>query len=124
MGLRIIADDFKIIKTEPIYAVWCAMNQQLRQLSWFSCYLFTRLIKMIAIEMRITQNMDKFTNLQSTDPCDHMDQQCIGSDIERHPQKDIGASLIKLAGQTTIGDIKLKQTMTGRQGHLLSLIHI
>ena len=64
--------------------------------TWFARDLFTRLIKMIAVEMRITQNMDKFASLQSANPRDHMGQQGIRRDIKRHPYKDISASLIEL----------------------------
>ena len=85
MGLCVIAGNFKIIKTEPIYAVWCAMDQQLRQPTRFSQHLFTRLIKMIVVEMRITQNMDKFASQQSANPCDHMGQQSIRRYIKRNP---------------------------------------
>jgi hypothetical protein len=35
-------------------------------------------------------------------------QHRVGSDIERNPQKEIGASLIELAAEPSIGDIKLE----------------
>jgi hypothetical protein len=38
--------------------------------------------------------------------------------LNGHPQKNVGAALIKLARKLAVGDIELKETMTGRQGHI------
>jgi len=60
------------------------------------------LLQMIGIQVRITQGMHEITRLQTTDLRHHQRQQRIGSDVERHAQKDIAAALVQLTAQLAV----------------------
>ena len=74
---------------------------------------------MVAVQMRIAKRMDKLTGFQSAHLRHHHGQQCIAGDVERYAKEDIGAALVKLAGQFAVGNVKLKQRMARRQGHFV-----
>ena len=66
------------------------------------------LLQVIHIKMRITQSMNEISRCQPDHLRYHEGQQRVGSDIEWHAKKQIGASLIELAGQATVGNVKLE----------------
>ncbi len=53
-----------------------------------------------------------------------MQQQGVGGDIERHAEKDVGTALVELAGQTSLGHIKLEKGMAGRQRHFVDVADV
>lgn len=48
---------------------------------------------------------------------DHVRQQRVARNVEWHAQPNICGSLVHLAGQLTVGHVKLHQTVAGRKGH-------
>ena len=48
-----------------------------------------------------------------------MREQSIRGDVEGYPKKDVGAALVELAGELTVGNVKLEERMTGRQRHII-----
>ncbi len=72
-----------------------------------------RLINMVEIKMGITGRVDEVPCFQASYLCHHQQQQSIGSNVEGHSQESVGTALIKLQAQASIGNIKLKQAMTG-----------
>jgi hypothetical protein len=49
---------------------------------------------------------------------DHVREQRVAGDVERHAQEDVGAALVQLAGQLAVGDVELEEGVAGRQRHL------
>ena len=76
--------------------------------------------------MHIPEGMHKIPHFQPANLRHHMGQQGIGSDIERHTQKHVSGSLVKLARQAShalrvFRYIKLEQAMAGSQFHLRNI---
>jgi hypothetical protein len=86
--------------------------------------LQVHLLQMVKIEVGVTQGVDKLTRLQIRHLGHHLQQERIGSDIERHAQENVGAALVELAGKPPIGYVELKQAMAWRQGHLVDLADV
>ena len=74
--------------------------------------------------MAVATGPDEITRLQTADLRHHQGQQRVAGDVERHAQKNIGAALIKLTRQFSIGHIELEQRMTRHQRHLVQLAHV
>ena len=69
--------------------------------------------------MRIAKRMDKLTGFQAAYLRHHHGQQCVAGDVKRYAKENIGAALVKLAGQFAVGNVKLKQCVARRQGHFI-----
>ena len=76
---------------------------------------------MVQIQMRIAQGVHELAHAEPARLGDHMREQRIACDIERHPEKHVTAALIELTGQPPLRDIELKQGMTRRQRHVIDL---
>ena len=76
---------------------------------------------MVAVEVCISQGMDKISGLQSAYLGDHHGQKRIGGNVEGHSQEHVCAALVQLAGQFSVCHIELEQGVTRRQGHLVQL---
>jgi len=116
---------------------------ELRELSWLPCKLDLQCIHMIQIDMAITHNMHKISRIEITYVRQHMRQQRIARNIERHPEPHIAATLIQLTAQSPSGprlllyllprlctwrswiaDIELREHVTRRQRHLRNVRRI
>src|SRR5688572_24682392 len=54
----------------------------------------------------------------------HQGERGVGGDVEWHAEEQIRASLIELAAQFPVLDEKLKQGVTGREGHEIQLARV
>ena len=61
--------------------------------------------------------MHKLTDIQITLLGNHVRQQGVRGNIKRYAQEQIGASLVKLAGELAVGHVELEKAVTGCQRH-------
>lgn len=92
-----------------------------RERSHISRELFTNLIKMIGINMCISEHMDEFTWFETNHLCNHHCQECIRGDIKRYSEECIGTPLVHLTRELSIGHIELVHHMTRRKKHTVRL---
>src|SRR5437763_6776083 len=79
---------------------------------------------MIQVQVAVAADRSELSDRKIGLLRDEMGQQRIGSDVERYAEEDIGAALIKLAGQPAARDVKLEERVTGRQLHARDVAHI
>ena len=79
------------------------------------------LLEVVPVDVRVARGMDELARLQPADLCDHHREERVGRDVERYAQKDVGTTLIELAGELSVGDVELEQTVAGGQSHLIDL---
>lgn len=79
---------------------------------------------MIVIDVYIAKGMNELARFEIAYLSNHQGQQRVGGDVKGYAKEKIGASLIKLTRQFTIGHIELEQKMTGWQRHFLYHPHI
>ena len=72
----------------------------------------------------IAEGVDEVARLQFAHLRHHHGEQRVARDVERHTEEDIGAALVELARQFSICDIKLEESMAGRQRHAVQLAHV
>ena len=75
---------------------------------------------MVQVQVNIAEGVHKLTWFEPHNLRDHHGEQCIRRNVERHPKEGVGAALIQLAIQLALGNMKLEQTMTRRQGHVVN----
>ena len=80
---------------------------------------------MVAVEVKVAEGVYELLWLEPRDVGGHQCEDRIGCNIERDAQKNVCASLVKLAAQgSALTDVKLEQGMARRQRHLLQFPHI
>src|SRR5580765_8645571 len=67
------------------------------------------LLDMVRIEVDVAEGEDELAGLKLAHLSDHERQQRVGSDVERHAEKDVGAALVELARQPAIRDVELEE---------------
>src|ERR1700678_4108456 len=93
-----IVDDFEIFKSVIEQAVRLALEPQLRQRVRRARELQIGLLQMIQIQMTVSARPYEIADLKVALLRDHVREQRITGDVERHPEQGIGAALVQLAG--------------------------
>ena len=52
--------------------------------------------------------------------CDHHGQERVRGDVERYAKEDIGAALVELAAEFSVGHVELEERMARRESHLIN----
>ena len=69
------------------------------------------MLKMVKVDMGIDKGVDKFSGLQYCGLRHHHGEQCVRSNVERNAKKNVGAALIELAREFSVGHVELEQGM-------------
>lgn len=94
---RVIAFKGEVLVTETEDVLYFRIDLHYRQGARFARKLEGDLFEMILVDVGVTGCMDEFSRLQAAYLGYHHGQKSIGSDVERHPEEHIGASLVQLA---------------------------
>src|SRR4051812_22466947 len=122
--MRLIIEQFEILELEIVNISDRGVELHAWQWARFASQLQPGLFEVVGVQVEIAKGMDEGSRLELANLGDHQGQERIRSDIERHTEEQIGAALIKLAAQFTVLNEKLKQSVAGRQGHLVQLAHV
>ena len=114
--MRIVVHQSKIFKLEVENIFDIRIDNHAGQTARLASQLLLHLLKVVVIDMSITQCMHKIAKLISTNFCYHHCEQSIRGNVERNTQKYIGASLVKLARELIVSYIELEQRVARRQG--------
>src|SRR5260221_1354974 len=71
--------------------------------------------------MGIAERVDELARFQSAYLRHHQSQQCVRRNVEWHAEEKIGAALIELAGEFSVGRVELEERVTGQQRHLVEI---
>lgn len=104
-------------------------NRQLRKRPRRPPQLHLQRLHMIHIHMRVPHRMRKRPRLKITHVRQHVRQQRVAGDVERHAEAHVAAALVELAVQSAprffprhcrrpgIRDVELREHVTGRESH-------
>ena len=74
--------------------------------------------EVVVVEVDVATCPHQFTRLQVRLLRHHVDEQGIACDVKRHAEENIRRALVELAGEAAIGNVELKERMTGGERHL------
>ena len=129
MRVRIVVFEREILKTERVDVPHFRVDSHGREGSGVPGQLQLSLFDMIRVKVRIPKAMDEVTCLVTENLRNHHREERLARNIEGNTQKEVGASLIELAGEpgaspVCLVNIELKEKVAGRKGHLINLSHI
>ena len=70
---------------------------------------------MIEIEVAVAAGPDELARLEVALLREHVGEQRVARDVERHAEEHIRAALVELAGQAAVGHVELKEGMAGHE---------
>ena len=112
MRVMFVAHHLNVVVGEPIDLLDVWIQFEGGEWQGRSSDLEAGLVEVVVVEVGITQRVNEYSRLQAAYLGHHLRQQRVGCDVERDAEKDVGASLVELTVQTTIGDVKLEKGMT------------
>ena len=92
--MRVVTLELEIVEGEIEEALHIRIDMQHRQGSRLARELLVRLLQMIEIEMSVAECVDELARLKPRHLCHHHGEERIGSDVERHTEKNVRTSLI------------------------------
>ena len=86
---------------------------------------------MVAVDVAVTTRPDKVAHFETALLRDHVREQRIAGNVERHAQKNVSTSLVQLAAELAFAarlgrrcHIKLEQRVAGHQRHFVQVGHV
>src|SRR4051812_44068577 len=80
--------------------------------------LRAHLLDVVVVDVTVAAGPDELAHLEPDLLSDHVRQQRVARDVERHTEEEVGAALVELAGQPAVGDVELEEGVARRQRHL------
>lgn len=124
MRVRIISEQLEVLIAEVENVTHLRIEFHLRERTKFARQLQSHLIEMIVVDMRIAERMDKLSCFEPGNVRNHLQQQRVRSDVERHSEENIRAALVELQAESPVGNVELKEGMAGRQVHISQITDI
>ena len=99
-------------------------DAQRRRRKGLAAELLRHLVDMVVVNVAVAAGPDEFADVEANLGCDHVGEQRIARDVERHSEEQVGAALVELAAELAIGHIELEQQVAGSQRHARDVRHI
>ena len=94
------------------------------QRSRVSCQLQLGLLDVVEVKGGVASGVDEVTWFETTYLCYHHCQQGVGGDVEWHSEEGVCTSLVELAAQFAVGDIKLEEYVAWGQVHVVDVCYV
>src|SRR4051794_28962745 len=90
----IVADEVEVLEFKVVDVFYVGIDLHSREGPWFTGQLETCLVKVIAVEVKVSESVDECARLYLAGLGYHEGQQRIRGDVEGDTQKKIGAALV------------------------------
>src|SRR5512146_3497517 len=123
-GMILVAHELEILEGVVEEGGGPAPDLEARRRERSARELQSRLLEMIQIEVAVAARPDELTRLEVALLGEHVGEQRIARDVERHAEEDVRAALIELTGQPAVRHVELEQCMARHEVHLLELADV
>ena len=89
-----------------------------------ACQLLLHLLNVIGVHVTVTEIQPEPRRLVPGHLRDHVCEQRVARDVERHAQEHVGGPLVHIARQFVSVHVKLAHHVTRRQNHLVYVRHV
>ena len=120
----LVADEREIVVREVENRPDRRVELHSRQRIGVSPELGVGLSQVVEIQVRVSQGEHELAGLEPRHLRDHHREQGVRCDVERHPEEDVRAALVELAGEPSFRHVELEQEMAWRQGHAVYLADV
>jgi hypothetical protein len=124
MRMWIIPFQHKILKPKPKNIFHLRVNFHHRQFSAFAAELEFGLLDVVAVKVCIAEGVYKLAGLQAAYLGHHHIEQGVGGNVKRYAEENIGAALVELATEFSVGHVELEKGVAGREFHVFDFAHV
>mmetsp|Transcript_42750 Transcript_42750/g.106420 ORF Transcript_42750/g.106420 Transcript_42750/m.106420 type:complete len:561 (+) Transcript_42750:336-2018(+) len=78
-------------------------------------------VDVVEIHVSIADGVDEVAALEAGEVREDAGKQGVRRDVERHPQAQVGRSLVHLAGKLAVGHVELRKHVARGEGHLVQV---
>src|SRR5688500_5851241 len=96
------AEIVRLIVEQPLPALG---DGQARELARLAAKLEPGLVEVVGIKVNIPAGPHEHARLKPAFPRQHMGQEGVAGDVERHPEEQVGAALVELEVKAASGDL-------------------
>ena len=86
--------------------------------------LFADLVEMVVVDVGVPESVDEVPRAEAADLGHHHGQQGVGGDVEGNAEEGVGAALVELQREASVGDIELEKGVAGGEVHPLEVSHV
>ena len=79
---------------------------------------------MVRVDVAVAAGPDEVAEAEVAAVRDHLREQRVARDVERHAEEQVGRALVELAAQLAVGHVELEQRVAGHQRHLRQVGHV
>ena len=95
-GVWVVVHNLEVVDAEIEDVFHLGIELQGGQRPWLARKLLLDLLKMVNVEVSVAQSVDKLSDAQIANLCNHRCQKCIGSNVEWNAQEGVGTALVEL----------------------------
>ena len=129
MGIRVIVAEFEVLEGEGVNVFDFRIHPHGGELFGCALQLEFSLIKVVLIEVEISEGVNEVTSFVSTYLSDHHGEKSVGGDVKGDAEEEVCTALIELAGETRlirvdIMHVELKEHVAGRESHFINFSYV
>ena len=127
MGVWVVVDEFEVFVFEIEDVMDIVVDEHFGEWAVVAVELFFDLIEVVEVDVGIAEGVDEHACPEPRHLGDHLREQGVGSDVERHAEEEVGRALVELAREPVrafvfgTGDMELEEAVAGGQRHLVEL---
>src|SRR5438874_7674878 len=108
MRVRIIILELEILEFVIEQRLPAVLDHQPRERARLTRKLQARLFEMIRVKVAVAARPDERAGLEAALTRQHMGQEGVGGNVERHAEEDVGATLVKLEVEPPRRNLRLE----------------
>ena len=102
-GLVTVVHEMEVLKCEIIDVCLLGVQLKVGEWMWVPLELLLQWLDVVRVNVSISEGVDKFTTLETTNLRQHARQQRVARDVEGHPESEIAGSLVHLTRKLSVG---------------------
>ena len=124
MGPGVVAFKLEVLVAETEDVLDVGVDDHARQRARRAGELQAGLFQMVEVEVGVACGMDEVARAEAADLCYHHEQKGIGGDVERYAKEGVGATLVELETEASVGHVELEERVAGGQVHVGKVGHV
>ena len=122
--MGIVVEEGDVLEGEGVQFAYLGVEGEAGEGAKLALELFTGLVEVVFVEVKIAEGVDKFAGLEIADLGDHGGEQRVGSYVEGNAEEKVGAALVELATESAVEDEELEESVAGRESHAVDLSRV
>src|SRR6185437_8019487 len=119
--MRGVVGELDVLEAVVEEARGLPLKDQPRQRARLAGELDIGLLEVVDVEVAVASRPDELARQEPALRGNEVGEQRVGRDVERDAEEDVGAALIELAGEASVGDVELEQQVARRELHFREL---